>query len=103
MNDEQERDNSGQYQPEHPDAAIIAAVEKHEPAGTSEVAEELTIARQSADYRLRSLEKEGELSVKKIGQRSCGQYENKIEGVTLSPVHTILLIRRVTQWYTTDE
>lgn len=42
--------------------------EKYDPAGTQKIADELGIARQSADYRLRNLEKEGKLSVKKVGE-----------------------------------
>lgn len=67
MDDDRERDSSGQYQPEYSDTEIIRAVEKHEPAGTQEIADELDIARQSADYRLRQLEKGGEVSSKKVG------------------------------------
>lgn len=67
MDDDRERDSSGQYQPEYSDTEIIRAVEKHEPAGTQEIADELDIARQSADYRLRKLEDQGKLSVKKVG------------------------------------
>lgn len=43
------------------------AVREHEPAATSEVAAELGIARQSADYRLRNLREEDRVESKKIG------------------------------------
>lgn len=62
-----ERDAQGRYIPEHADTAVLAAVRTHTPAATSEVAEELGIARQSADYRLRKLADAGRVNRKKIG------------------------------------
>lgn len=67
MEDDRERNERGRYQPEHSDKEVIAAVRTHEPAGTSEIAKELGIARQSADYRLRRLEESGRVTVKKVG------------------------------------
>ena len=67
MGDDRERNERGQFEPEHPDEAVVEAVRKHEPAGTSEVADELGIARQSADYRLRQLLEDGRVSKKKVG------------------------------------
>jgi predicted transcriptional regulator len=64
---DRERDESGRYTPTYSDEQILHAVEKHEPAGTSDVAEELGIARQGADYRLRKLKNEGRVSKKKVG------------------------------------
>lgn len=61
------RDTHGRYTPSHSDADVIAAVRKHTPAATSEVGDELGIARQSADYRLRKLADEGRVKKKKIG------------------------------------
>ncbi|MFW6435611.1 MAG: hypothetical protein ACOCY1_04450 [Halovenus sp.] len=49
------------------DSKYIDAVEKHQPAGTSEVAEEVGVARQSADYRLRRLRDAGKVTSKMIG------------------------------------
>lgn len=68
MSNDRDRDDQGRYQPEYSDEEIIAAVEKLEPAGTQEIADELRIARQSADYRLRRLEERGKVSVKKVGR-----------------------------------
>jgi len=65
--DDRDRDEQGQYQPEYSDAEIISAVRKHEPTGTNDIANELGIARQSADYRLRRLEEQGKLTVNKVG------------------------------------
>lgn len=67
MGNDRERDDRGRYRPEHADDAVVEAVRAHEPAGTSEVAGELGIARQSADYRLRQLREEGRVAVKKVG------------------------------------
>lgn len=61
------RDERGRFTPDHTDAEIIEAVRKHEPAATTEVADELGIERQSADYRLRHLCDEGQVRNKKIG------------------------------------
>ncbi len=51
----------------YPANEYIEAVREHEPAGTSEIAEAVGVARQSADYRLRQLESEGIVTGKKIG------------------------------------
>lgn len=69
MGDDGPRDRSpnGTFTAEHTDDEIVAAVRAHEPAATSEVAGELGIQRQSADYRLRRLRDAGRVSSKKIG------------------------------------
>lgn len=67
MADERDRNERGQFEPEHSDEEVIAEVRKHQPAGTGEIAKELNIARQSADYRLKRLENEGKVKSKKIG------------------------------------
>ena len=67
MGRDRERNDRGRFESEHTDEAIVEAVRKHEPAGTSEVADELGIARQSADYRLRKLLDEGRVSKQEIG------------------------------------
>lgn len=51
----------------HSDEEYLDAVREHEPAGTSEVAAAVGVARQSADYRLRQLEDEGKVGSKRIG------------------------------------
>lgn len=55
------------YQKQHIDDDTLMAVREYEPAATSEVAAELGIARQSADYRLRKLRKGERVNSKKIG------------------------------------
>jgi predicted transcriptional regulator len=67
MDEDRERNEGGRFEPEHTDEEVLEAVRIHEPAGTKEVADELGIARQSADYRLRSLLDEGLVSKKKVG------------------------------------
>lgn len=64
---ERDRNEQGRYEPEHDDSDILDAVQRNDPAGTQEVAEELGIARQSADYRLRRLAETGKVSNKKVG------------------------------------
>ena len=61
------RDERGRYASDHTDADVLDAVREHDPAGTSEVAAELGVARQSADQRLRKLEDAGRVHRKKIG------------------------------------
>lgn len=67
MEEDRERNKGGRFEPEHTDEEVLDAVRKHEPAGTKEVGDELGIARQSADYRLRRLLDEGRVSKKKVG------------------------------------
>ncbi|ELY76174.1 winged helix-turn-helix transcriptional regulator [Natrinema pallidum] len=67
MDEDRERNEDGRFEPEHTDEEVFNAVRKHEPAGTKEVADELGIARQSADYRLRRLLDNGRVSKKKVG------------------------------------
>lgn len=62
----EERNSKGRFEQQHTDEDVLAAVRAHEPAATSEVADELGIARQSADYRLRKLRDAGRVSSKKI-------------------------------------
>ena len=45
----------------------LSAVREHEPASTREVAEEVGVTRQGADYRLRALEEDGLVRKKKAG------------------------------------
>ncbi|WP_049888262.1 MULTISPECIES: winged helix-turn-helix domain-containing protein [unclassified Natrinema] len=67
MGEDRERNEGGRFVPEHTDEDVLNAVREHEPAGTKEVADQLGIARQSADYRLRRLLDEGQVSKKKVG------------------------------------
>lgn len=67
MDGDRKRNEDGQFESEHTDGEVIAAVQANEPAGTKEVADVLGIARQSADYRLRGLCEEGRVLKKKVG------------------------------------
>lgn len=51
----------------HSESEYLEAVRTLEPAATSEIAERVGVARQSADYRLRKLEADGKVRSKKIG------------------------------------
>jgi len=64
---EEQRNTDGRFTSEHPDGEVLAAVRAHEPAATSEVADELDMTRQGADRRLRSLRDGGRVNSKKIG------------------------------------
>jgi len=64
---EKKRDGSGRFSRSVNDADVLGAVRAHDPAATSEIADELGISRQGADRRLRSLREDGAVSSKKIG------------------------------------
>jgi len=61
-----DRNRQGRFTPEHTDETFLAAVRAHEPAATSEVADEVGVTRQAADYRLRKLRDAGRVNSKKI-------------------------------------
>ena len=63
----EQRSEDGRFSPEHTDAEILAAVRAHEPAATSEVANEVGMTRQGVDRRLRRLRDDGRVNSKKIG------------------------------------
>lgn len=64
---ENNRDGRRYFQSEHTDREYLAVVVDREPAGTSEIAEEVSVTRQNADQRLRQLEDQGKVNCKKIG------------------------------------
>lgn len=64
----EKRDHEGRYTQKKTDSEVLAAVRAHNPAATSEVAEELDMTRQAADYRLRKLRDEGRVNSKKIAK-----------------------------------
>jgi DNA-binding Lrp family transcriptional regulator len=51
---------------DYPDDDFVAAVERHAPASTSEVADSVGCTRRNADYRLRRLAEQGRVDRKKI-------------------------------------
>ena len=62
-----ERDDQGRFTPQYTEEEILAAVQEHAPASTTEVAQAVGFARQNADYRLQQLEETGEVRSKKVG------------------------------------
>ena len=74
-----ERDERGRFSAKHTDGEVLDAVQKHEPAGTSEIAEELGIERPSADYRLRQLKNENKVESKMIGNSLAWRLTPRVE------------------------
>lgn len=64
---EPNRDDRGQFEPEHPDREFLVVVQRLAPVGTSGVAEAIGVTRQNADHRLRKLEDDGQVTCVKIG------------------------------------
>jgi predicted ArsR family transcriptional regulator len=62
-----ERDKSGKLTEQYSDEDFLEAVKEHEPAGTSEVADEVGCSRRNADVRLRQLEEDGLVESKMAG------------------------------------
>jgi predicted transcriptional regulator len=62
-----ELDDSGKISQQYTDDDFLNAVEEHEPASTSEVANEVGCSRRNADVRLRRLEQEGLVESKMAG------------------------------------
>jgi len=65
---ENQRDDHGRFAPEYTDEEFLDAVRRHNPAGTSEVAEAVGCTTQNADYRLRQLEDMARVESKKVGR-----------------------------------
>lgn len=65
---ENQRDDHGRFAPEYTDEEFLDAVRRHNPAGTSEVAEAVGRTTQNADYRLRQLEDAARVRNKKVGR-----------------------------------
>lgn len=61
------RDEDGRFSEKRTDSEVLDAVQSHAPAATSDVADELDVTRQAADYRLRRLQEEDRVANKKIG------------------------------------
>ncbi|WP_342808201.1 helix-turn-helix transcriptional regulator [Natronosalvus hydrolyticus] len=61
-------DESGKYTTSYPDSDFIDAIQTHDGmAGTSEIAETVGCTRRTAYTRLQSLESEGQVSSRKVG------------------------------------
>jgi len=61
------RTETGEWEPTATEKEVIEAIQKHSPAATSEVADEIGMTRQGADARLRRLYETGAVDKKKIG------------------------------------
>ncbi|WP_135824607.1 winged helix-turn-helix transcriptional regulator [Halorussus ruber] len=61
------RSDTGEYDSDITETDILGVVRQNEPAGTQEVADELGLSRQGADYRLRRLSEVGKVLSKKVG------------------------------------
>ena len=62
-----DRSDDGRFTERSSDEDVLDATREHSPAATSEVADELGVTRQAADYRLRKLRDEDRVASKKIG------------------------------------
>lgn len=70
----------------HSDQEYLDAVREYEPASTSEVAEAVGVARQSADYRLRKLAEQGKVTSKKIGNSlAWSRADDRLEPQEIDP------------------
>lgn len=73
----------------HSDDEYLDAVREHDPAATSEVADAVGVARQSADYRLRKLEGQGKVASKRIGNSLAWTViEDVAESTPVDPADT---------------
>lgn len=69
MSEDRTRDDTGRFQSEFDDDDIIEVISDLQPtAGTSDIAQELGVTRQSADYRLRKLQEEGRIRSETVGR-----------------------------------
>jgi len=78
---ENDRDEHGQFQPEHTDREFLDAVADREPAGTTEIAEVIGVTRQNADRRLRQLEADRRVTSKKIGRSIAWSLADSVDDV----------------------
>lgn len=64
---EHDRDDRGHFRRDNEDREYLLALADREPAGTSEIADEVGVTRQNADRRLRALQEEGAVVNKRVG------------------------------------
>lgn len=62
-----ERDEKGRFDAEYDEGAILEALEKHQPAGTKEIADEVGCHVNTARNRLEELVEQGRANGKLIG------------------------------------
>ena len=67
MTESKERSESGEWTSTVSDTDILSAVDRHEPAATTEIAETVGMTRQGVEKRLKSLLEKEKVSRKMIG------------------------------------
>jgi predicted transcriptional regulator len=67
MSESKERSESGEWTSTVSDTDILSAVDQHEPAATTEIAETVSMTRQGTEKRLKSLLEKEKVSRKMIG------------------------------------
>jgi predicted ArsR family transcriptional regulator len=67
MSESKERSESGEWTSTVSDTDILSAVDRHEPAATTEIAETVGMTRQGVEKRLKSLLEKEKVSRKMIG------------------------------------
>jgi len=67
MSESKERSESGEWTSTVSDTDILSAVDRHEPAATTEIAETVGMTRQGVEKRLKSLLEKEKVSRKIIG------------------------------------
>jgi len=67
MTESKERSESGEWTSTVSDTDILSAVDRHEPAATTEIAETVGMTRQGTEKRLKSLLEKEKVSRKMIG------------------------------------
>lgn len=67
MDDRRRDPESGKYTSEVTNKELLSVLKKHEPAGTSEIANEFHLTQQAIYFRLSDLEDEGKIESKDIG------------------------------------
>jgi predicted ArsR family transcriptional regulator len=67
MTESKERSESGEWTSTVSDTDILSAVDRHEPAATTEIAETVGMTRQGVEKRLKSLLEKEKVSRKIIG------------------------------------
>ncbi|RLM62347.1 helix-turn-helix domain-containing protein [Halorubrum sp. Atlit-26R] len=67
MGDRKRDENSGRFSEEYPREDFLRVLEEHGAAGTTDVAEHVGCDRRTAYLKLQSLEEEGDVESRKVG------------------------------------
>jgi len=67
MGDRKRDENSGRFSEEYPREDFLRVLEEHGAAGTTDVAEHVGCDRRTAYLKLQSLEEEGDVERRKVG------------------------------------